>query len=28
VQQVMAGKRTAAQAMKDVAKVMDAAFGG
>jgi N,N'-diacetylchitobiose transport system substrate-binding protein len=28
VQQVMAGKRTAAQAMKDVAKSMDAAFGG
>jgi N,N'-diacetylchitobiose transport system substrate-binding protein len=28
VQQVMAGKRTAAQAMKDVAKTMDAAFGG
>jgi N,N'-diacetylchitobiose transport system substrate-binding protein len=28
VQQVMAGKRTAAQAMKDVAKAMDAAFGG
>ena len=28
VQQVMAGKRTAAQAMKEVAKVMDAAFGG
>ena len=25
---VMAGKRTAAQAMKDVAKAMDAAFGG
>jgi hypothetical protein len=25
---VMAGKRTAAQAMKDVAKTMDAAFGG
>jgi len=28
VQQVMAGKRSAAQAMKDVAKSMDAAFGG
>lgn len=28
VQQVMAGKRTAAQAMKEVAKAMDAAFGG
>jgi len=28
VQQVMAGKRSAAQAMKDVAKAMDAAFGG
>jgi N,N'-diacetylchitobiose transport system substrate-binding protein len=28
VQQVMAGKRSAAQAMKDVAKTMDAAFGG
>jgi N,N'-diacetylchitobiose transport system substrate-binding protein len=28
VQQVMAGKRTAAQAMKDVTKTMDAAFGG
>jgi N,N'-diacetylchitobiose transport system substrate-binding protein len=28
VQQVMAGKRTAAQAMNDVAKTMDAAFGG
>ena len=28
VQQVMAGKRTAAQTMKDVAKTMDAAFGG
>jgi len=28
VQQVMAGKRTAAQAMKEVAKTMDAAFGG
>jgi len=28
VQQVMAGKRTAAQAMKDVAKAMDSAFGG
>ncbi|HEV3363364.1 MAG TPA: extracellular solute-binding protein, partial [Acidimicrobiia bacterium] len=28
VQQVMAGKKTAAQAMKDVAKTMDAAFGG
>ena len=28
VQQVMAGKRTAAQAMKDVARTMDAAFGG
>ena len=28
VQQVMAGKQTAAQAMKDVAKAMDAAFGG
>ena len=28
VQQVMAGKRTAAQAMKDVAKTMDAAFSG
>jgi N,N'-diacetylchitobiose transport system substrate-binding protein len=28
VQQVMAGKRTAAQAMNDVAKAMDAAFGG
>ena len=27
-QQVMAGKRTAAQAMKDVAKTMDGAFGG
>ncbi len=28
IQQVMAGKRTAAQAMKDVAKAMDAAFDG
>ncbi|HYH52062.1 MAG TPA: extracellular solute-binding protein, partial [Acidimicrobiia bacterium] len=28
VQQVMAGKATAAQAMKEVAKAMDAAFGG
>jgi N,N'-diacetylchitobiose transport system substrate-binding protein len=28
VQQVMAGKQTAAQAMKGVAKTMDAAFGG
>jgi N,N'-diacetylchitobiose transport system substrate-binding protein len=28
VQQVMAGKRTAAQAMKDVARAMDGAFGG
>jgi N,N'-diacetylchitobiose transport system substrate-binding protein len=28
IQQVMAGKRSAAQAMKDVAKNMDAAFGG
>jgi len=28
IQQVMAGKKTAAQAMKDLAKSMDAAFGG
>jgi len=28
VQQVMAGKQTAAQAMKTVAKAMDAAFDG
>jgi N,N'-diacetylchitobiose transport system substrate-binding protein len=28
IQQVMAGKRTAGQAMKDVAKAMDAAFDG